>query len=96
MKAIRVINNELIEIMEYKNPRICFNNYELDDIENYCVFKETINPFQLYKELQRKDNIIDKAIEYFEYQLSQLYFEKDTMAKMLCAMALVILRGEDE
>ena len=39
---------------------------------------------------------INKAIEYFEYQLSQLDFEKDTMAKMLCAMALVILRGEDK
>ena len=60
MKAIRVINNELIEIMEYKNPRICFNDYELEDVENYCVFKETINPFQLYKELQRKDKIINE------------------------------------
>ena len=50
--------------MEYKNPRICFNNYELDDIENYCVFKETINPFQQYQELQRKDNIINNITKY--------------------------------
>lgn len=50
----------------------------------------------LYYEVIRLKQVIDKAIEYFEYQLSQLDFEKDTMAKMLCAMALVILRGDDK
>ena len=34
--------------------------------------------------------------EYLEYQLSQLDFEKDTKAKMLCAMALTILESKGE
>lgn len=63
-RILKVISNEEIRIEEYKNPRVCFNNTEYDDIENYCVLRETINPFQmLYKnrELQQR---IDKAIEY--------------------------------
>ena len=65
-KILKVISNEEIRIEEYKNPRVCFNNTEYDDIENYCVLREIINPFQmLYKnrELQQR---IDKAIEYIE------------------------------
>ena len=65
-RILKVISNEEIRIEEYKNPRVCFNNTEYDDIENYCVLRETINPFQiLYKnrELQQR---IDKAIEYIE------------------------------
>lgn len=77
MKAIRVISNELIEIMEYKNPRICFNDYKLEDIENYCIFKETINPFQLYKELQRKDNIINAIKEELKQKQEYYRYRKD-------------------
>ena len=38
----------------------------------------------------------EKAIEYFKYQLEQLDFYEDTKAKMLCAMGIVILQGEDK
>ena len=74
MKLIRAISNELIEIMEYKNPRICFNDYKLEDIENYCVFKEIINPFQLYAELQRKDNIINELKNGIK-KLDDMFYE---------------------
>ena len=47
-RILKVISNEEIRIEEYKNPRVCFNNTEYDDIENYCVLRETINPFQMF------------------------------------------------
>ena len=39
---------------------------------------------------------IDKAIEYFKYQLEQLDFYEDTKARILCAMAIVLLTGDDK
>lgn len=63
-RIIKVLSNELIKIEEYKNPRICFNNNEYDDIENYCVLRETINPFQMYYKCGDLERRIEKAIEY--------------------------------
>lgn len=74
-RILKVISNEEITIEEYKNPRVCFNNIEYDDIENYCVLRETINPFQmLYKnrELQQR---ISKAISFIE----EYYYSANTM-----------------
>ena len=39
---------------------------------------------------------IDETIKYIEYQISQLDFEKDTKAKMLGAMVLVLLQGKSD
>lgn len=64
-RFIKVLSNELIKIEEYKNPRICFNNNEYDDIENYCVLRETINPFQMFyenKQLKEAKNKLEKII----------------------------------
>ena len=65
-KILKVISNEEIRIEEYKNPRVCFNNTEYDDIENYCVLRETINPFQMFYKNRELQQRIDKAIEYIE------------------------------
>lgn len=39
---------------------------------------------------------INKAIEYFKYQLQYLDFEKDIKARMLCSMGIVLLQGSDD
>lgn len=39
---------------------------------------------------------IDKAIEYFKYQLDNLDFYEDTKAKMLCAMGITLLQEGDK
>ena len=61
---MKVIDNETIEIASYRNPRIVFNDYRYDDIERYCDFKATINPFVLYGENERLHNIIKEVREY--------------------------------
>ena len=75
-RFIKVVSNEIIKIEEYKNPRVCFNNTEYDDIENYCVLRETINPFQMLyknKELQQR---IDKAISIMKNDLSRVTIQR--------------------
>lgn len=47
------------------------------------------------KEKKETENRIQKAIEYLENQLTQLDFYEDTKARVLCSMAIVILRGND-
>lgn len=61
-RLIKVLTNELIKIEEYKNPRVCFNNAEYDDVENYCVLREILNPFQMFYENKCLQQRIDKAI----------------------------------
>ena len=63
-RFIKVLSNELIKIEEYKNPKVCFNDTTYDDIANYCVLRETINPFQIFYENKVLQQRIDKAIEY--------------------------------
>lgn len=47
-----------------------------------------------YIEQQKR---IDKAIEYFKYQLENLDFYEDTKARMLCAMGITLLQnGSDD
>lgn len=60
-RILKVISNEEIRIEEYKNPRVCFNNAEYDDIENYCVLRETINPFKMFYKNRELQQRIDKA-----------------------------------
>ena len=46
---------------------------------------------------EQLENIRKEAIEYLEYQLSQMDFEKDIKAKMLGAMTIVLLnKGSDK
>ena len=79
-RILKVISNEEIRIEEYKNPRVCFNNTEYDDIENYCVLRETINPFQMFYKNRELQQRIDKAIEYIE---NNTYSNVSTMNTIL-------------
>ena len=56
---------------------------------------DILTGYTRYKEAEEKveqlENIRKEVIEYLEYQLSQMDFEKDTKAKMLGAMTIVLL-----
>lgn len=62
-----------------------------DGIKAFCDdLCETTEQLEDYK------SRCEEAIEYLEYQISQLDFEKDTKAKMLGAMVLVLLKGSNK
>lgn len=52
--------------------------------------------YLLEQKLKQKDNIIKEVREYIKYQLEHLDFEKDTKAKILGAMVLVMLDKENK
>ena len=47
------------------------------------------------KELKKYKSRNEKTIKYLKYQLENLNFEEDIKAKMLCAMTIILLDGED-
>lgn len=74
-RIIRVIDNETIEISDYRNSGYLFDHNaptiedvrkQLSNIDDWCCFKETINPFLLYGEKEELQQRIDKAIDYIE------------------------------
>lgn len=93
IKEILVDNDELI--VRYKDNS--FESFDtlpknvLDYITNLQEENEKVRI-----QISAREEIINKAIEYFKYQLEQLDFYEDTKAKMLCAMGIVILQGEDK
>lgn len=73
-------------------------NVELsqDDVQNIInsYDKDIKKMKQQEKEINRLNNIINQIKEYLKYQLENLDFEKDTKAKMLGSMILVMLDKE--
>ena len=74
-RIIKVIDNETIEIADYRNPEVIFKSSqnpptlqdtknEIEHLEWYCTFKDTINPFQVYEENKRLNNIINELEDY--------------------------------
>ena len=65
------------------------------DLETYTMTLQEERDYycKCMRELQEK---IDKAIEYFKYQLDNLDFYEDTKAKMLCAMGITLLQEGDK
>lgn len=84
-----------LQTIEKQYSAILSENAEL---ENKITNLQEENKFA--KEYEKQYRIAksrnEKAIEYFKYQLEQLDFYEDTKAKMLCAMGIVILQGEDK
>ena len=76
--TFRVINHGGdIEISIYKKANAVFKTNEYNETEDVCIYKETINIFDLLKENQE----LKKQLEYFrsnEY-LNQLRFERDIL-----------------
>ena len=76
-RIIKLIDNETIEIADYRNPEVIFKSSqnpptlqntrdEIEHLEWYCTFKDTINPFQIYGENHRLHSIIKEVREYIE------------------------------
>lgn len=74
-RIIKVIDNETIEIADYRNPEAIFKSSqnpptlqdtknEIEHLEWYCTFKDTINPFQMYEENIKLHHIIKEVREY--------------------------------
>ncbi len=70
--------------------RECFNKKQKQIYQNSKKVEE------LQNKLQQKENIIKEVREYIKYQLEHLDFEKDTKAKILGAMVLVMLDKENK
>lgn len=102
-RLIKVIDNETIEIADYRNPEVIFKSSQnpptLQDIKNeiehlewYCTFKDTINPFQMYEENKRLHSIIKEVREYIEHEnfkrnillgFSEKKYTRDILNKVL-------------
>lgn len=74
-RLIKIIDENTIEIAEYRNPEVIFKSSEnpptlqnikdeIEHLEWYCTFKATINPFQMYAENEILHSIIKEVREY--------------------------------
>lgn len=98
------MNNEIKEILAYFEEYIKITDmHDSEPMLNWKDLKivlDYINNLQeKYEEADNDRHILfeqkEKAIEYFKYQLENLDFYEDTKARMLCAMGIVLLQGED-
>lgn len=100
---------DYITNLQEENDYLKMNSPE-QNIEHFRIIKENKRKIDLLRKQNKKlqeenemyaqlkdeyEDIIDKAIEYFKYQLENLDFYEDTKARMLCAMGIVLLQGED-
>ena len=88
MKYFRIINDELIKIFEFAKPNACFQTNEYSDSYDFCILKETINPFDLYHENEKNKQELDQYKNNWEELkkwLEQEYLEwkdcEDVMTK---------------
>ena len=111
-RIIRLIDNETIEISDYRNSGYLFDNNaptiedirkQISNIDDWCCFKETINPFVLYGEKEELQHRISKAIEYIENAYEEEYHKPKEVIKTFnlknCTyepslVVLGILKGE--
>ena len=81
-RLVKVIDNETIEIAEYRCPEVIFKSSqnpptlqdtrnEIEHLEWYCTFKDTINPFQIYEENHRLNNIINELEQWLEESIEK-------------------------
>lgn len=50
---------------------------------------------KMIQSLKKENESAKKCLSYLKYQLTQLDFYKDSKAKILCAMAIALLEGND-
>ena len=96
-----VLNNNLIESKEkltnFRTILGCRISYDNLDKNISFIVREDNKPSyeELEQEIDRLNNIINEIKEYLKYQVENLDFEKDTKAKMLGSMILVMLDKEE-
>ena len=112
-RLIKVIDNEIIEIADYRNPEVIFKSSqnpptlqdtknEIEHLEWYCTFKDTINPFQMYAENERLHSIIKEVREYIEEKYDYIlgddtFLDHDERIERKRLLEIIdILKGSDK
>lgn len=72
-RLVKIVDNNYVQIEEYKNPNICFNTNEYDNFEDYCTLRKTFDPFKMFYENQK---LKDNWIKLKEIAKSQSGFKK--------------------
>ncbi len=65
-KAIRILSNEIIEIMDIVNANALFQTNEYPEDEIFYKLRKQINPFDLYYEnerLNKEKSILEKSLK---------------------------------
>lgn len=70
-KLVKIVDNNYVQIEEYKNPNICFNTNEYDDFEDYCTLKETFDPFEIFYENQELKKKYENAVADYETTMAE-------------------------
>ena len=65
-RLVKIVDNKYVQIEEYRNPNICFNTNEYDDFEDYCILRETFNPFKIFYENQELKKQLEATNEMIE------------------------------
>ena len=103
-RIIRLIDNETIDICDYRNSGYLFDHNaptiedirkQISNIDVWCVFKETINPFVLYGEKEELQHRIDKAIEYIKSDDGIKLFNSISSRQQWYNYLLSILEGKE-
>lgn len=66
-RLVKIVNNKYVQIEEYRNPNIFFNTNEYNDFENYCILRETFDPFEMFYENQE----LKKQLEEYKKQVNK-------------------------
>lgn len=48
-RIIKLLDNENIEIVEYRKANACFQTNEYANDELFCIIRETFNPFDIFQ-----------------------------------------------
>ena len=88
--------SDYITNLQQENERLKDNYNRLYNEDCKLREQHNINDISLLDENYDYKSRIDKAIEYFKYQLENLDFYEDTKAKMLCAMGITLLQNGGE
>lgn len=78
-RLVKIVDNKYVQIEEYKNPNICFNTNEYEDIEDYCTLRETFDPFEMFYENQE----LKKQLEETDRKLFLTKNELDMREKSI-------------
>lgn len=88
-KLVKIIDSKYVQIEEYRNPNISFNTNEYDDFENYCILRETFDPFEMfytkYREIIEEDTKLKKInLNYsVPYAIDDMKVLRETLEEII-------------
>lgn len=84
-RLVKIVDNKYVQIEEYKNPNICFNTNEYSDFEDYCILRETFDPFRMFyenKELKSELELYKNGV-YFSSEVDEKDKQIDVLKKQV-------------